>query len=450
MRRAGIVLLGLLFACVLWYLLADQPGTRPDDLSAPAEPAAGMPEPGLEARAPDPAPGGAAPPAKPKRVGVMVGREPARGPHMAATYRCRVLLVDGDTAFAPKQGSVKVMAWDPDDRGGGIHDCEVTDGAFSVIMRHGKRIGVRSMVLDGVPAVEVGVDPGTKHVVSPDQVLEIRAQHVRKTVLRVVSKETGRELAGVDVVDGTKARGRSPAHPGWFPKSALLARSATSPVEVAAPSVANVRHGFQGLFVRAEGHAWQEVRVDPLAGGVRRVELPRAGTVVVRIEPGLQRTGRFVKVAGGNSSPFPAAVVPVSEAGETVIESVEVGEYRIDLAEAGIFMNQPAPEASSTVTVRAEEIVQVVFRSQPDGDPQTVPFSGTLELSAEWHVVGNVHVRVARADLEKRRTERRRKVKLNRTSERSSARQTFAWDAGLVRAGMHICTFQKKHRQQAD
>ena len=67
-RRTGIVLLGLLLACVLWYLLAAQPGPRPDDLSAPAEPATGMPEPGLEARAPDPAPGDAAPPAKPERV----------------------------------------------------------------------------------------------------------------------------------------------------------------------------------------------------------------------------------------------------------------------------------------------------------------------------------------------------------------------------------------------
>lgn len=322
----------------------------------------------------------AAPPAEPLRLDER--REPVHaaeleaspgGPLDGTPVVVRGTLALADSAGAPADGTLELVAWDPSDTGPGAlrrhrATIPVRAGRFEArVPPHAARNVARAM-LAGRPLADLTVvqrpsqPPGTIE-------LAVTGRALHPAEIEVVDAHDGRPLEGVRVVRLEPGDGRR--HPGDLP---------VTDAGAASPRVLDPRHADEAALIGAAGYAWQRIEWSALRAEHRIVALEPAGSLALHLDAEAPESWSIA--LSGSAT----ATVMAARKEDVVIDGLAPGIHRIALVPRSALVRSQVPEVdTATVRVQAGTVTPVELLATP-GDPglSTVELSGRLHFSSEW------------------------------------------------------------------
>lgn len=165
----------------------------------------------------------------------------------------------------------------------------IVDGRFEVAMDPACRLRIRNLTIAGADALP---ERDEKHAVDAQTILEVRAYHLRDTLLRVVDAATGYDLPALTVVQRPRRMPDYLTHPGRYEEDDVLFSDAASPITLAPRVQRGVPTGLEIdrldqsvlLWVRSPGYAWGRIKVLLGKGGERELGLTAAAELEVALE----------------------------------------------------------------------------------------------------------------------------------------------------------------------
>jgi hypothetical protein len=211
---------------------------------------------------------------------------------------------------------------------------------------------------------------------------EVVARWVRPTVLVITAADTGLELGGIDLLEGSSDGG---CQPSALDDAHWLARDATSPIRLTDPSAEEVVAGTRTLHARAPAYAWGCVVVPEALGGEFRLALVPAGALEIHV------SGQDESVAKarlrlrpvGHETDDPSHDEELGERTTFVLESLEEGRWIVTL-ELGHRWRWPRTVAREEVEVRRGGRASVELLVRPVEEPELVPLAGRVRASRAW------------------------------------------------------------------
>jgi len=202
-------------------------------------------------------------------------------------------------------------------------------------------------------------------------------------VLRVLDRESGRDLDGLELCSGTPERGRLERRLGAdvvcltspLDLDAILEDSKLSPCPFS-------------VWARCPGYAWNSILLDPLQGGERILTLERGYSVAVRCLGAVPPRGSVLRLltADGAEGPGPRGVLAersLGSRGHIVIDGVARGSYLL-VAETPGTVRRRLGELALEVTSDLD--VDLEIRDVDTGS--TLPLFGTLDMGESWITPG--------------------------------------------------------------
>lgn len=199
------------------------------------------------------------------------------------------------------------------------------------------------------------------------------------TRLRVVDKQTGTPLSGVQVVGIGNWEMEEARHPMGLGAEPLTEET-QSPVTLHPPRSLATSTSINAL-VSADGYAWASVTLDLWSGGERTVELERGGTLRVSIDGQVPRSGRLRLYATPPGAPIHEMKVPAGK--PVVYEDLAAGEYDVRL-ELGDWYQDPKRLCGQKVIVEANGDVSVDLAFAPVVAAPKAKASGVLVIPFGW------------------------------------------------------------------
>ena len=200
--------------------------------------------------------------------------------------------------------------------------------------------------------------------------------------LSVRDAATGVDLPAVHVVRERPGARSSDRHPGVVDGEQVVVGPVPSPLTLHLSPDGGRRRQVD-LFVRAEGYAWQPLRVDPLVEDSRVLELGPGGTVVARPEgvgdaEGL--TVRFREAAGAL-----LCEAPVAGDGPLRFDGLPAGVWRAALERGADDNGFELVGADVTVTAGGWVELPLVVPAQARGAAPTFDPLVSVRVPAAWH-----------------------------------------------------------------
>lgn len=256
-------------------------------------------------------------------------------------------------------------------------EVRVEAGRFQFTQRADARIQIKDLRLDDRFVV---LQPEFLGIALPASFpARIEGEWAGQTILRVFDKGSGRELPTIHVRQRMNF-GVHLSSPTDFPPAEgtpHLARNEPTPFVLNTQILVNAQNRptqastFPLLtWVGAPKHAWQRVDVDPLAGGERRIYLPRAASLRVQIDGDrsllIPSDPVYLRLRRPGQRSYTSALWKrrlASEDTEVPTPPLPVGTWRLSLERGPAF----GPE------VLAEETVKVLFSDEGRIVPLELP-----------------------------------------------------------------------------
>jgi hypothetical protein len=294
--------------------------------------------------------------------------------------RLIVLGVDG-AELPPQDGRFELTSWRGDS--GGLNEVEVRQGLWDVAIEDAQAL--TALEVDELrcgdlnPTIE---SPRGRAPVPDNRELVIRARVPRPTILRVVDRDAGIDLAGVQIVRAASFRVDTAAHPGSDYADRVVGRGLRSPVLIDELELDTIRRQPAQLLVGATGYAWEALKLDLSLGGERTVSLEPGGDLEVLVSGVQGDSGSHLRLRSAKGS-HPALDIQLAQDGTSSFTGLAPGSYTVR-AEIGEWFRSPLVLGETAVEIRAGSSVRASLVLEATPRLERANAAGVVYLPVEW------------------------------------------------------------------